>query len=459
MHKHSINRRNFLGKLSLGASAPILGPMLTQIAQAAEGDLPPLRFLFVVEGNSLPPKQLVPEGITYRERKDRLKFTDTPIGASKLPRSLAPIEAYRDRLNIIQGLSGRMCSGGHSSNHGTLGAYHANFGRQIRAATIDGVLGAAFPGIFPNLILGISSRITTPIDFNISASGPGRSLATIYDPRIAYSRLFGSVAEGEARNEFVARQNILDHLRGDIKKAQKELGGLEKEKLELYLQSFENLRTRSKRLVEVRNEIKTIAPKIDDKFSSKEPTDQLDAHFEMATTSLIGGLTNCATIASGVGFTNMNVTFKGLGVNRHKHIIGHALYNKGDQTAWEESEKIRAFHFGLIARTMDELAKVPEGNGSMLDRTVIVYLSDGAETHHSRCFEWPMVVLGNGGGRFKPGGRYREYPDYGILGHRTMNTLFNSILHSADIPQDDFGSLDPNIEEAMHRGPLAELFV
>ena len=106
---------------------------------------------------------------------------------------------------------------------------------------------------------------------------------------------------------------------------------------------------------------------------------------------------------------------------------------------------------------MDALAKVPEGNGTMLDRIVIVYLSDGAETHHSRCFEWPMVVLGNAGGRFKPGGRYLEFPDYGVPGHRTMNTLFNTFLHAAEIPRDDFGSLDPNIDEAMHRGPLADL--
>ncbi len=461
MTSHSIHRRRFLGTLSLGASAPILGPILERIAAAetGSGSLPPLRFLFVVEGNSLPPKQICPESIPFVEREQRSQFSDTALGDHQLPTSLQPIDAYRDRLTIVQGLSGRMCSGGHSSNHGTLGAFHANNGRNVHGATVDGVLGRALPGIFENVVLGVSSRDTLPVDFNISASGAGRSIATLYDPKIAYSRLFGSVASGNARNDFIARGNILDHLRGDIKKAQNELGGIEKDKLDTYLESFDTLRTRSARLIDRQEEIRELAPTVDDKYSSLSPTDRLDAHFDMATASLIGGLTNCATIASGVGFSNMNVTFEALGINRHKHIIGHALYNEDDKTAWQEAEKIRNYHFGLIARTMDALAKVPEGNGTMLDRTVIVYLSDGAETHHSRCYEWPMVVLGDAGGRLKRGGRYLQYPDYGVAGHHTMNTMFNTLLHAAGVPQDDFGFLDPTIDEAMHRGPLAEMLV
>lgn len=457
MKNHPIHRRQFLGKLSLGASAPILGPMLGQIANAADGELPPLRFLFVVEGNSLPPKQVHPEGIPFMERENRAKFSNTPLGDLKLPAGLQPIAQYRDRLNIVQGLSGRMCTGGHSSDHGTLGAYHANNGRNVQAATVDGALGQAFPGVFPNIVLGISSRDTIPVDFNLSASGPGRSLATLYDPEIAYGRLFGSVANGNAGNEFIARQNILDHMRGDIQKARGELGGIEKDKLDTYLESLESLRTRSARLVEMQDQIREVAPQINDKFSSLAATDRLDAHFSMAAASLIGGLSNCVTIASGVGLPNMNVTFGGLGINRHKHLIGHALYSENDPTAWEESEKIRAFHMGLIARTMEALDQVPEGDGTMLDRTVVVYLSDAAETHHSRCFEWPMVVIGDAGGRLKSGGHYLQYPDYGVPGHRTINTMFNTLLHAAGAPSDNFGSLDPNIDEAMHRGPLQEM--
>jgi hypothetical protein len=181
--------------------------------------------------------------------------------------------------------------------------------------------------------------------------------------------------------------------------------------------------------------------------------------FLFVVEGMIGGLTNVATIASGVGFPYFSIQFQGLGIDMPKHNIGHALYLKDDVTGWELSQKIRAFHFQLIARFMQKLQSVPEGDGTMLDNTVIVYLSDGAETHHSRCFEWPFVVLGNARGKLKTNGQYVVLPDYGRPGHRTINTLYTALLHAAGTPRDDFGSPDPNLDTAMFRGPLPELLV
>ena len=456
MNPSSISRRRFLSRVSLGASAPVLAPLLQRVALGAEGQLPPLRFLFVVEGNSVPPKQVCPEGIPFIEREKRNGYAEHSLTGTKLPIALQPVEAFRDRLTIIQGLSGRMCSGGHSSDHGALGAYHANQGRNIQAATVDGLIGQAYPGIFDNVVLGISSDAKKVVDFNCSASSRGKSLATILHPDVAYTRLFGSVAQGEAGASFQARRNLLDYMATDIKRAQRELDGIEKEKMDAYLSSFETLGKTSKRLVEAREDLQRVVPTVTDKYSSTVETDRLDAHFELATAALIGGLTNCATIASGVGFPNFNVTFTGLGIQTGKHPIGHLLYDQDDHTGWELSQKIRAFHFQLIARTMEKLQSLPEGNGTMLDNTVIVYLSDGAETHHSRCFEWPFVVLGNANGKLKAG-RYLQYPDYGSNGHRTINTIHNTMLHLAGIPHEKFGSLDPNLDKAMHQGPLNEM--
>lgn len=454
----SVSRRRFIKSLSLGASASVLAPMLDRIALGSEGGAPPLRFLFVLEGNSVPPRQVCPDGIPFVEREARSKFVEHSLTGTTLPTALKPVEAFRDRLTIVQGLSGRMCSGGHSSDHGALGAYHANQGRNIKAPTVDAVLGQAYPGIFENLVLGIASDVDKAVDFNCSAAARGRSLATLLHPDIAYTRLFGSIAEGKARSSFQARGNVLDYIKDDIKRAKRELGSVEKGKLDAYLSSYESLGTTSKRLVESRETLERVVPERTDKFSSQVETDRLDAHFELATAALIGGLTNCATIASGVGFPNFNVTFTGLGIQTGKHPIGHGLYIEDDHTAWEQSQKIRAFHFELIARTMTKLAAMPEGDGTMLDRTVVVYLSDGAETHHSRCFEWPFVLLGNAGGRLRAG-RYLQYPDYGTGGHRTINALYHTLLHAARVPRDDFGSFDPNLDKAMHRGPLEQLFV
>lgn len=457
MFFHQSGRRDVLKGLSLGASAAVLQPFLSRLALSAEGKLPPPRFLFVVEGNGVPPKQIHPEGIPYLEREAREKAESHSLTGLQLPPALQPIEPFRDRLAIIQGLSGRMCTGGHSSDHGALGAFYANSGRNIVGPTIDGVLGRAFPGIFPNLVLGIAANADESVIFNCSADAPGRSLPTICRPDIAFARLFGSVAEGSARASFAARRNLLDYMRDDVRRVQNRLGGVDREKLDALTDAYESLHTTTERLVEVRDRLKAAAPVPDEKYASTVETDRLDAHFELAAAAMIGGLSNVVTIASGVGFPYFSIQFRGLDIDMPKHNIGHAMYLKDDKTGWELSQKIRAFHFQLIARFMKKLQSIPEGDGTMLDNTVIVYLSDGAETHHSRCFEWPFVVLGNSRGRLRTTGQYMVLPDYGRPGHRTINTLYNSLLHAAGLPRDDFGSPDPNLDQEMYRGPLTQL--
>ena len=451
------DRRRFLKGLSLGVSLPILGPMAARAATSSEGGTETLRFLFVVEGNSVPAKQICPNDLSYTEREKRSQFSEDALDGKSLPVALQPVAAFRDRMTIIQGLSGRMCSGGHSSDHGALGAFHANQGRNVQAATIDSMLGHQNPGVYESLVLGISSDPKKAVAFNCSASGRGRSLATVLDPALVYQKLFGGVAKGRSAADFSARRNLLDHMRTEIKRVERQLGSVGREKLDMYLSSFENLSHTSQRLIEKESVLEKLAPQDTDKFSSMTPTDRLDSHFELATAALIGGLTNSVTIASGVGFPHFNITFNELGVATSKHRIGHGLYLEDDPTAWNESEQIRAYHFKLIARTLRKLGEIPEGNGTMLDNTVVVYLSDGAETHHSRCFEWPFVLIGDAGGRLKSGGRYLQFPDYGLARHRTMNTLYNTLLHAAGNPQDDFGMVDPTIDESMHRGPLDEL--
>ena len=83
---------------------------------------------------------------------------------------------------------------------------------------------------------------------------------------------------------------------------------------------------------------------------------------------------------------------------------------------------------------------MPEGNGTMLGNTLIIYLSDAAEKHHGNCLECPFILLGG------LAGRYLQYPGYGTEGHRTVGK-----------PQDQFGRLDVNLAKGLQRGPLPEL--
>lgn len=458
----SLDRRNALKTLGLSAGATFLTPIINRIeAQAAGTPITAKRFVFVVESNGVRPEQLAPTGIKRNARDQRPlngpdELIDVALKDKDLPFSLEPIQAWKDQVTIVQGLSGRICGGGHSNNFGALGCFPTRGeSTSILGETVDGALAKALPGIFPHIGLGISKRLENNVIYNVSAIGPNKGLPTMVKPDQAYNTLFGSVAEGAAKQEFAAKNNLLDFLKDDVKKAESKLAGSEKEQFQAYLETFETLRDRQSRLNEIKHTLREKGPVVSDKYKSAVETDRLDAQFDLGAAALICGLTNVLTLSSAAGIRDFDITFKGLGLNIDKHSIGHG---KGfDGKTWSDLYNIiRRYHFDLIAGLMKKLDKIPEGNGTMLDHTVIVYLSDGAESHHSRCWEWPMVVIGNMGGKLRSG-RYLDYPGYGRKQHRTTANMYLTLLHLAGVKRDTFGVADPNLKDIDQTGPLTEL--
>jgi hypothetical protein len=127
------------------------------------------------------------------------------------------------------------------------------------------------------------------------------------------------------------------------------------------------------------------------------------------------------------------------------------MYNEAPKPGQAMSEgkamavKIRQYNMELLAGLVDKLEAMPEGSGTMMDNTLIVYLSDSAENHHSSCFDWPMVMLGNLG-------------KYGAAGHATIGMLYTTLLHAVHAPVDHFGTRDTSLIGAIEQtGPLQEL--
>jgi hypothetical protein len=462
----SLDRRDALKTLGLSAGATLLAPVLSRIeAQAAGTPVTAKRFVFVVESNGVRPEQLAPSGVTRKPREQRElngpeEFVDVSLGDKDLPFSLEPVKAWKDKVTIVQGLSGRVCGGGHSNNFQALGAFGAGRGNggesmAILGETVDGALARANPGIFPHVGLGISKRLENNVIYNVSAIGPNKGLPTMVNPANAYGTLFGIAADGAAKQEFAAKNNLLDFLKDDVKKAESSVAGAEKEQFQAYLETFKTLRDRQSKLNEIKHTLREKGPVVSDKYKSAVETDRLDAQFDIGAAALICGLTNVLTLSSAAGVRDFDITFKGLGLNIDKHSIGHGGSFQGK--TWADLYNIiRRYHFDLIAGLMRKLEKVPEGSGTMLDNTVIVYLSDGAEGHHSRCWEWPMVVIGDMGGKLKTG-RYVDYPGYGRKGHRTTANLYLTLLHLAGAKRDTFGTPDPNLKDLDQTGPLSEL--
>ena len=222
-----------------------------------------------------------------------------------------------------------------------------------------------------------------------------------------------------------------------------------------YLDTFNTLNERQSRLNKIEHTLRKHAPTASDKYVSEVETDRLDAQFDVAAATLISGLTNVLTLSSAAGVRDFDICFTGLGLKKGKHHTGHGGSQNGMNWA-QTYNMIRRFHFDLIAGLVKKLEAVPEGNGTMMDNTVILYLSCAAEGHHSRCWEWPFVMIGDAGGRLKAN-RYVDYPGYGQLGHRTTSNLYTTLLHLAGDERSRFGKADPNLKDLDQSGPLTEL--
>ena len=274
-------------------------------------------------------------------------------------------------------------------------------------------------------------------------------------PDQALGALFGSVADGSAKNDFIAQRNLLDFISDDVKRVERSLAGPERDQLTAYLNTFNTLNERQSRLNKIEHTLRKHAPTASDKYVSEVETDRLDAQFDVAAATLVSGLTNVLTLSSAAGVRDFDICFTGLGLKKGKHHTGHGGSQNGMNWA-QTYNMIRRFHFDLVAGLVKKLEAVPEGDGTMMDNTVILYLSCAAEGHHSRCWEWPFVMIGDAGGRLKAN-RYVDYPGYGQLGHRTTSNLYTTLLHLAGDERSRFGKADPNLKDLDQAGPLTEL--
>ena len=311
-----LERRQLLKGLATGAVTPLLKPFINNLYAEDSGVLPK-RFLFVVKSSGLTPAELVPADLVPSmvrpgEREDwpaelvpTKKLIDLPLKDHKIPESLKPLLPFIDDLTIIQGLSGKMCRGGHSAWYGALGCYHTgNEGNPGRAssATVDGALAKALTSIFPHVGLTLGGKVLTGVKDSvvypgISALDADRPLPYQASPVMAYKSLFGVAATGkDAEADNLLQTILLDHMVDDIKRVRSSIGNADKDKLNHYLSAFDSLRDRRRKLKGLEAKIRGAPPKVTDKFTSEVETDRIEAHFDIAAAALISGISNVVNV-------------------------------------------------------------------------------------------------------------------------------------------------------------------
>jgi hypothetical protein len=448
------DRRTALKGMTLGAGSLALAPFLNHFVRSEADDalrLAPKRFVFVVKASGLQAEFINPSGLMHGGDK----LVDEQLAGRKLAEGMESLEPFKDRLTVLQGLSGKMCTFGHSSFYGALGAYKATLQGQPSAATIDGHLSNLLPSVFNHVGLKMGDGSQGAAYPAISAAGKSKQLPFQCNPELAYQNLFGSIASGgDIRKKHRRTGNVLDTMADDIRRLRRELPSQGQEKLDHYLSGFEALRDRRLKLVSMQEVLKAHAPEVTDKYTSQYSTHQLEAHFDMASAALISGITNVVTVHT----DDLNSSYQGLGITPKVHSVGHGA-SSGMFSSQDCRNIIRKFHFDLIADMAAKLKAIPEGDGDMLDNTIIVYLSDNSDKHHSSAREWPMVVLGNMGGKLNSQGRYLSYPAYESSGpQRTIGNWLTTLCHVAGFPQDHFGQPDFALgRPADQQGPLSEL--
>lgn len=464
------SRRDILKTFSATMGGALMAPVVRQLHAHAAGDETklPKRFVFVIRANGLRPWGIVPEGLEKigedRHRQDR--FAEFSLAGRKLHSSFASLEPLKDYVTIVNGLSGRAAavSDPHGANFGTLGVYRSMNGAPPAAKTIDAALASAMPSVFTHLGFKMGTASDLIAHPAVSAAGRGRRLPFYCSPMLAYKELFGSLAKNEALQAgSQLDRELLDFMVDDVKRVKQKLAAPEKEKLDHYLKGFESLRDRQVKLATLDDNVRVHIPSITDKYSSPVETHRLEAHFDLAAAALIAGLTNVVTFDA----DDLDGHYSGLGLGEKSlHGIGHLAddfkvgrdSNFADGTDGVGARNIvRKFQIDLIAGLAQKLKAVPEGNGTMLDNTLIVLLSDSGQQHHANYQNFPMVLVGNVGRRFKTG-RFLNYPSYGHDENRTLGSFYLSLLAAAGHARGSFGELDLRLPAASQRQPLPELF-
>ncbi|MFM9117281.1 MAG: DUF1552 domain-containing protein [Planctomycetota bacterium] len=452
------NRRSLLKGVTLGAGTVMLQPFLHGLAAEARGEEPPLRLVFVVEANGLweshvRPKDLGADG-KHGWNSAADKLYDVPLAGHALPAAIAPLETIKERMSIVLGLSSKHVNPNHGGGYGVFNCCAQSGGRfASHAQTIDYAFAANVPAVLPVVGLGVPASADRVFANWLSVSSPGRTLPYICQPEVAFSSLFGSAAEGDAGKAFQARNKLLDWCRSDIRRVRDQLPTTDREKLDVYLDTFEQLRSRQQKLSDIKDRLHANLPALD-KFDCKRTTGRFEAQCSVAVAALAARLTNVAVIDTACGYQGYH-TWKDLGVTVDGHGIGHT--HPDDPKRNQSAVPIRRFYAERIVDLARRMAAVKEGNGTLLDNSLIIYLSDSAEEHHGQAQQWPMILVGNLGGRLKTAGRFLQFPGYQKAGHRTMSNFFLSLLHVVGDKREKFGETDRELADIDTVGPLTEI--
>lgn len=487
-----MKRRDFLTTSSLLAGTAIFTGATLDMGRGKRSgprqphlDDCPKRFVIFLEGNGTRPKCMRdPEtlatlegiaGTPVESSRDYAHEDPVLVPAAPLSEAIAlsalagdqDAVSLVDRAALVLGLSATNLGGGHSTDHGALSASKSSGGPT--GPTIESVL-SQIPGVrgatpFDAVRVGTGAG-TSPLNYSSCAFAAGKPAPVLLEPSASFSTLFGSVSAGQAAADFQARKQLLAFALEDV---QAELAAgvpssRARVKLETYETSLLEQIARDEQLEAMQDALSAAKPaepgELDpDPYSSDSPLAKLGMQVDIAIGSLLAGLTNVVVVTMGAGAYYWSQEYPSL-VDLYpggQMLAGHDLRHGEGEAYYQVLYELSNRYVGEMCRVARALEAVPEEGGTMLDNTLLLYLSDTGEKHHSNAEEFAMLLLGGNNMGFQTDGRSVSYPKAGHANNRQLSNLYNTMLHAAGQPTDDFGHANPASRVA--EGPLSELWL
>jgi len=417
----------------------------------------PRRIVFFLQNQGFYPEHCRPASVTIRpEEESRIDgVLEARLAGGEFPEHLAPLAHLADRMTIVQGLNGKHAQPFHSAGYGALSGTSLNSATIAAAETIDCALAHALPAPFPMLGFGwgaLDKMQRAPIGYCSSAWGRLKPAPLYCNPLMAHLDLFGAGASAESRRRFDGDTRALELVHHDVMRLHRQLSESEVEQFQPFVEGFDALGRQRRQLVAMADVLTQHAPPVTPQYTApRTDLDWKEAGFEVATAALCAGLTNVVTIASGMCDSTNHGPFESLGIEHAGHGLGHS---EADNPDWI---KVHTYNSRLLAKLVARLEAMPEGDGTMMDNTLIVYTSCHAEKQHSTGNRWPFVLIGGLGGQLRTG-RYLHYPLHtkSRSQGRSINALYATLLHAVGRPRDVF-NLEGVIKDVDRPGPMEEL--
>ena len=444
--RQPLSRRTMLRGMGAAVALPFLDAMVPAFAGGAsriKAGKAPVRMAFTY----------VPNGIIMED------WTPTAVGKDfGLPKVLEPVADFRDDFVLFSGLThnnGRALGDGAGDHARAAASFLTGVhpkktdGADIRnGISVDQVAAQMLGGRtrFASIELGTEhGRLAGNCDSGYSCaysnSVSWRSEATPMppevNPRLVFERLFGRPG---AKDDPAARakrrrydKSILDFVQEDTRKLKGDLGPTDQRKLDEYLDAVREI---EKRIAVSEKSSSDAEPAIDRPAGIPVAfADHAKLMFDLQVVAFQTDLTRISTFM--LGREGSNRTYREIGVPYAHHGLTH---HQGDEEKIRQISSINRFHMEQFAYFLERLDSIEEGDGTLLDHSMLVYgsgLADGNKhTHH----DLPVLVAGRGGGALHPG-RHVRYPE-----ETPMTNLYLSLLDIMGVRPESVGDSHGKLE-------------